>query len=118
GESRTAIGARHPGVDAESGNRPERKENPRNGRERQDDFGLGEGTRFSQRIHRRLREARREAAGGSPIQVQAHWPRNRQGVTLVGRISTLSYRGGEAVDEGSSGAPLATNTRCDGIVLE
>src|SRR2546428_3993460 len=112
-EGRTPIGARHPGVDAGFRNRPERKENPRDGRKREDDFGLGEGIRFGEGVHRRLWEARREAAGGSPIQIQAHGPRNRQGVPLVGRISPQSYGGGEAVDEGPSGARLEPNPACD-----
>src|SRR2546426_3467111 len=98
------------GVDAGSGNCAEREENPRDGRERQDDVGFGKTIRFGKGVHRRLWAARREATGGSPIQVQTHGPRHRQGVPLVGRISPHSYRGGEAVDEGPSGAPLATNT--------
>src|SRR2546426_3692168 len=117
-EGRKAIGARNPRVDAGFGNRPERKENPRDGRERQDDFGLGEGTRFGEGVHPGLREARRKADGGSPIQVQAHGPCDRPGLPLVGWISADSYRGGEPVDEGPSGARLTTNTWCDGIVLE
>src|SRR5881628_1155686 len=43
---------------------------------------------------------------------------NRQGVPLVGRISPQSHGGGEAVDEGPSGAPLAKNRACDRVVLE
>src|SRR6266540_357219 len=62
-------------------------------------------------VHRRLWEARRQGAGGSPIQVQAHGPCNRQGVPLVDRISPHTYRGGEAVDEGPSGARLATKAQ-------
>src|SRR2546421_8204122 len=108
-ESREAIRARYLGADEGSRNRAEREENPRDGRERQNDLGPGKGTRFDQGLHQRLWEARREAARRSPIQVQARGTIHCPDLPLVGRISPQSHRGGEAVDEGPSRGPLATN---------
>src|SRR5256885_14678327 len=53
-ESREAIRARYLGADEGSRNRAEREENPRDGRERQNDLGPGKGTRFDQGLHQRL----------------------------------------------------------------